>query len=761
MAQAPAAKMKFRIKVLMTLMMVIGFGVLIGRLFYLQVVTGDFYRQRAVDQQMVSTTVDAKRGTIYDRNMQPLAQSATVSKAILSPAQVKEEQVDLIADSLSEILDVDRQTIVDKCANKDRYYEVVKTKVEQPQADEITRLIEEEGISGVYMEEDVKRYYPYGNFASTVLGFTNSDNVGAYGIEAYYNKTLSGTPGVVVTAKNSVGLDMPFSYQQMYEPQDGGSLVLTIDEVIQHFVEKHLETGVVEHDVRNRAVGIVMDVQTGEVLAMATKPDFDPNDPYTLLDENKIAQLEEMTEGSEEYNQFLQEAQFEQWRNKAISDPYEPGSVFKIVTASGALESKTVSLNSTFYCSGSIQVANRKISCWKAGGHGAQNFADIIKNSCNPGFITVGQMEGPDIFYEYFDNFGLTELTGIDLPGEAESIYHSLSEFKAHDPSVELASSSFGQTFKVTPIQMITAASAAVNGGRLMQPYVVGQVLDADGNVVKTTEPTVKRQVISQETSKQMALLLEKVVTEGSGSRAAIPGYRIGGKTGTSEKIDQQENGTTTEYVLSFMGFAPVDDPQVAVLVLLDEPQLNNGYGSTIAAPIVGAILNDILPYLGIEPEYTAEQAADQEVQVPYLVNYTPHDAQSVLTGLGLKTRIMGEGGLVLKQIPGAAEKIPSGGTVILYTDEASAAALTEVPAVTGLNPEQANRMLLNSGFTLQIVSEDVEAQGTVAVSQEPAAGDLAEPGSVVTVTFAQRPEDTGQTAGESETSQTEQQTGQ
>ncbi|MEG1994664.1 MAG: penicillin-binding transpeptidase domain-containing protein, partial [Oscillospiraceae bacterium] len=467
--------------------------------------------------------------------------------------------------------------------------------------------------------------YPYGDIASAVLGFVNFDGNGAVGIEAYYNKILSGTPGQITSIQNGKSKDMPYRYQELYEAQDGNSIVLTIDATIQEFLERELETAIIEFGVRDGATGIVMDTKTGEILAMASMPDFDPNDPQTLTDKLAIAELEEMKEtaisedSKKEYQKKVDEKKQIQWKNRVVSEPYEPGSVFKLITAAGAIDCGAVSLNSSFYCAGHFEVAGRKIHCWKLAGHGQQSFTQAVQNSCNPAFIQIGQKMGAENFYHYFDAFGLTQRTGIDLPSEAESIYHS----KKNLGIAQLSSSAFGQTFKVTPIQLISGVSAAVSGGKLMQPFVVKQVVDAEGNIIEVKEPVVKRQAIPEEVSKVVAELGRAVVDGGSGRRAGVLGYEIGGKTGTSEKLDlYDENGVRIkEHILSFLGFAPANDPQVAILVTLDDPSLANVYGSSSAAPVVGAVFKEVLPYLGIEP---STEKTEKEIRVPYLLGQKP-----------------------------------------------------------------------------------------------------------------------------------------
>ena len=733
-SKAPGGRVR-----LVMLMLGAAMAVLIVRLFYLQVVQADMWKEKASSQQMYSTSITATRGNIYDRNMKTLARSVTVWTVFISPAEMKEEQRELVASGLSEILDVDYDMVYEKSLKTWRYNETIKKKVDNDTADAVTAFIQENDIRGIYLTEESMRYYPYGNLASTVLGFTGSDGSGAYGLEAYYNKALSGTDGVIASVRNAKGTAMPFSEQQIYDAEDGQSLVLTIDETVQHYLEKHLENAVQEHEVQNRAVGIVMNVKTGEILAMSTKPDFDPNEPSAIYDTAAAEALAEQLEeagGDEEkldaYYEALGEAQLAQWRNKAISDPYEPGSVFKLITASAALETGTVTGSTPFYCPGYIEVAGNRIACWKAGGHGNLDFVGAIKGSCNPAFIMTGQALGAELFMEYLDKFGLYDVTGVDLPGEATSIMHS-RETMLNENMASLSSASFGQTFKVTALELMTAVNATVNGGYLMQPYVVSQVLDSDGNVISSTEPVVVRQVISEETSALVASYAEQVVSGegGSGARAAVPGYRIGGKTGTSQKLDQEGDET----ILSFYGFAPADDPEIAVLVMLDEPQKNNQYGSVIAAPVVGNILADILPYLGFEPSYTEEELSSADMATPYLINYGLQEAQSTLVQAGLEYRVVGSGTTVVGQTPGAAMPIPGGGTVVLYTEEGEKTTAS-VPYVIGKTGNEANRLILNAGFNIKIEGESLEHEGCVAVAQSIEAGENAEIGTVITVTF-------------------------
>lgn len=745
---SPISKMRGRMRIILAAMLVLGFVVLVAQLFVLQIVRGEELQSKAARQQTRSTTLGANRGTIYDRNRNALARSATVWNVCISPADINEETLDATATKLAEILDVEKAKILEAASDSKSFYKIIKKRCDHALMQQVLDYISgdpndpKDDIRGVFFEEGTKRYYTYGSLASTVLGFTNYDNQGAYGIEAYYNKVLSGTPGMVVSAKNARGADMPFKYSQRNEAEDGNSIVLTIDESIQHIVERHLETAVVEHSIQNRAVGIVMNVKTGEIIAMSSKHDFDPNAPDTLQSRAAAETLDQFGRAfppeTQEYQKKLQNLRYDQWRNKAISDPYEPGSVFKIITASTALDNKVVSLNDSFYCDGSVKVANHTYGCWQQRGHGQQDFIKGMQNSCNPVFIAVGQRIGANLFYDYLGNFGFSETSGIDLPGDVPGILQSY-DILSKPGMVELSSVSFGQTFKVTPLQMITATSAAVNGGYLMKPYIVKQILDENGNVIETTQPVVRRQVISEETSATVRMLVEAVVDGGSGRTAAIPGYRIGGKTGTSEKKDILDRD---EFVLSFIGFAPMEDPEYAVLVVLDEPVPKaNMYGSTIAAPVVGAILSEMLPYVGLEPQYTQEQLEQKEVEVAELVGMKPHDAQSVLTAAGLKMRIVGEGPDIIRQMPQAWQKIPRGGTVIVYTDEESIKSGIITPDVAGLPAQQANKILADAGFNVELRGVTNDGVATIVQEQWPLPGVEGKTGDVVVITLTHAPQ--------------------
>ncbi len=653
MAKGTTIRMWRRTAFLLAIL-IIGFAVVVGSLFRLQLVQGEEMQTRAVDQYLKDTSISAKRGTIYDCNMKVLAKSAGVWKVVLEPNYITDDNRELICNGLSQILGLDKADLIER-SKKKTYYDVVQNKVETDVKDQIVAFKEENEITnGIRLIPDYKRYYPYGKFASSVLGFTGSDNQGLAGIEAQYDSELTGVPGRLVTAKNAVGTDMPFDYEQMVDAQNGHSLVLTIDEVVQHFLEKYLEEGVANSGTRNRACGIVMDVNTGAILGMAVKGDFDPNDPFTLSDPKEQAAVDALQ--GEERTKALNEARQKQWRNKCVSDTYYPGSVFKMVTASMGLEEGIISENTSFSCPGYYVVADRRISCWKSGGHGSETFAQGLCNSCNPVFIQVGEKLGPETFFKYFEAFGFTQKTGIDLPGESRSIYYD----ETMGP-VELATESFGQNFSITPIQMITAAAAVANGGYLVQPHVVAQVIDDEGNIVRTTDTTVKRQVISNETSRRVSAMLQETATTGTAKNGYIAGYRVAGKTGTSEKIAEwvaQGKQGEKKYIASYCGYAPADDPQVAMLVFFDEPLPQGGqvFGSAIAGPPFAKAMSEILPYLGVEAKYTEEELAKLDTSTPDVLGKNVQEAQNTLQSAELDVKVYGQGETVSRRYQNRAK---------------------------------------------------------------------------------------------------------
>ena len=737
MATGPGKSVLVRTMALMMAIIILPFGFLFVQLFKIQIIDQDKYTRMAVEQQTRDTVITPKRGTIFDRNLKPLAESATVETVFVSPAEVTSEEKEVaIATGLSEILDVDYDFILQGLQNKNNHYFQVKVKIEKELADRVRDFIAETKLRGIHIEEDSKRYYKYGDFASQVIGFVGTENKGLAGVEAQYDKYLLGMPGRVITAKNGKGTNMPFQYESFYQATEGFDVVLTIDEVVQHFLEKHLETALIENGVENKVTGIVMDIKTGEILAMSTKPGFDLNQPFTLTDPEIIAQLE-LLEGDAR-TALLINSRNEMWRNRAVSEPYEPGSTFKIMTAAMSLEEKSLSSSQSFYCGGSTVVGSHTIRCWKAGGHGNQTFAQALQNSCNMAFIKIGDSVGNLHFKRYITAFGLIEKTGIDLPVELPGIFHPDERFGPKN-SVELAVSSFGQTFKVTPIQLIRAVAGIANDGKVMRPHVVKQIIDKDGNVRESFEPVIEKQVVSSETSQTLCNMLESVVSIGTGKNAYIKGYRVGGKTGTSEKRDKiNPDGTISDAkIASFIGIAPCDDPQIAVLVLLDEPTGFLKQGGQIAAPVVGRIFEDILPYLNIDPVYTAEELSGMDITIPVLTAMEADAAIRVLNDRKIAYKTVGSGTTVTAQIPVGGARVPKNAQIILYLGVDKPADMVQVPNVKGLSPEATNRVLAEIGLYMKAAGATSARTATVlAARQDVAPGTQVERGTIIKVEF-------------------------
>lgn len=730
-----------RIKFVMIVALVLCFALPFGSLFNIMVIKSDFYQGKAAEQQLYDTEIGARRGNIYDRNMNLLATSATVWTVYVTPndflkidnAEKLENTKEEIATNLSYILNLEKQDVMDKL-NKKSSYVIIKRQVEQPEAEKINAYLSasEYGAARyIGLDEATKRYYPNNNASSVLLGFVGTDNQGLSGIEAYYDTTLTGTPGRVVAAKTANGVGMPFSYETTVEARQGNTLVLTTDLYIQHVCEKYLVQAINDNLVRERGGIVVMNVNTGAILAMAVKGDFNPNDPFKLSEEDQ--KVVDAIENDEEYNKKVAELRNRQWRNKMVSDTYEPGSVFKLITASAALEEDCVKLNTMFNCPGYIVVAGQRYRCHHTSGHGVMNLTASIMNSCNPAFITMGQLLGSQKFYRYFEAFGLTQKTGVDIPGESGSVYH-------HEDKIgptELASSSFGQTFSVSPMQILSACCAVVNGGYLVQPHVVSQILDEDGNVIKTIDTTTKRQVISNETSEKMRTLVEKVVDGGSGRNAYVPGFRIGGKTGTSQKVSKMlETGETGLYVASFLGIAPMDKPEIAILLMLDEPMGESYYGGTICTTVVGSIMSEVLPYLGYEPQYTAEELANMAIKVPNVENKDVSSASSIIKNAGLNVSVVGNGKTVINQMPDSSMSVYKNGTVILYTEEDITAEKVKVPNFIGLTAAGVNELAIKNGINVQFTGTSITVSGVTAYKQSISQGTEVEKGTVVTVSF-------------------------
>ena len=694
---------------------------LIARTGWIQFYDGERLQKEAIEQQTRDRMINSRRGTIYDRNGKTLAISASVETVTANPNEIREAgNAEQIAKALSKILEMDYEQIYNRITRNSQY-EFVKRRIEKEQTDQIRQFIAEYNISGINLDEDSKRYYPYGNFASHVIGFTGDDNQGLNGIEMMFDKYLKGLPGRIVSAKNARGTEMPYRYERYTNPQDGANIVLTIDEVIQHFVEKHLETAVVENNLAKGGAAIVMDVNTGEILAMATKPDYDLNNPFYIQD----AQIREMLATlsgdalRDTYNSELQKM----WRNKAVVDTYEPGSTFKIFTSAAALEEGVVSTNDPFICTGSVKVGGAILKCWRHyRPHGAQTFAQGVQESCNPVFIEIGLEMGAQAFYRYVRAFGFRHSTGIELPGEAIGLFHQPNNFR----ELELATAAFGQGFQVTPLQMISAVAAVVNGGNLLKPQIIKQITDQNNTVIKTYQPEIIRQVISKETSTELTAILESVVSEGTGRNAYVKGYKIGGKTGTSEKLPR---GSST-YVASFVGFAPADNPQVVAMVMLDEPEGEAYYGGVIAAPVIGKILEDILRYMGVEPVYGEDEYILVDVTVPEVRRLEIAEAKKVLKDTKLTYKIEGLGNTITDQIPKPGARLQENSMVILYTEEAQTIKNVIVPDVLGKTVVETNEILTNEGLNMRVAG-----YGT-ALRQQPEAGTYVLPGTVVEVEF-------------------------
>ncbi len=736
--------MKKRILAILMILCIVVTGIVSGVLFKVSVIDSKELSAMATDQQQSSFDIKAKRGTIYDRNNKVLAQSTTVWDVIISPGDIEKnepENREFICKGISDILGVKYETLTEACKDTSSRYYVVKKKVDRSTVEKINNFVLKNNLNrySVYTVENSERSYPNGTLAASVLGFVNENEEG-YGIEAYYNSYLKGTDGRVITTTDAHGNAMPYDYSARYSAKDGNSLVLTIDETLQYYLEKNLEITVSQHKLANRSTGIIMNAKTGAIVAMATSPGFDPNDPSNVYFESDKLTLAKMSADKKTEEEILakkQEIWGKQWQNKAVSELYIPGSVFKMFTCASALEEEVVSLDSTFECSGIADVAGTKIRCWNVGGHGVSNLTEAMIRSCNPAFIKIGQLLGVEKFSKYFEAFGFTEKTGIDLPGEADSLYVKESDMGI----VELSSSAFGQTTKVTPIQMVTAAAAVVNGGKLVTPYVVDKIIDSDGNVVKSAQTVVRRQVISEETSATMRKILEDVVTANGGGNAYMSGYRIGGKSGTSEKIDDYNSGKTPElrYVATFCAIVPIDDPEYVMLVVCDEPTSGYIYASAIAAPVVSAVFKEGLEYMGIYPQYTADELAQQDVTVPWVGGYNSIRAEAQLTAAGLKAEYIGstDGTEVTGQVPSAGTVMPSGSTVMLYMGDIplSDYRMSTVPNVIGMTVEEANKALSEAGLNISITGAATGSEAK-AVSQSVNSGLVVYRGSVIEVNF-------------------------
>ena len=732
------------------------------RLYNLMVVDFEYYASLALRNQTRTTAVTADRGTIYDRNMNILACSKSVENVYLDPHELKQSKADMedISQALADILDLDPAWILEQSKDTTKRYKQIAARVSEETAALIRSYINENDISGIHLEPNSQRTYPYGTLAAQVIGFTNASNTGSEGIEASYNAYLEGTAGEVITTKGNNEMDMPYSYEKYVTSREGCSVILTLDTTVQACLEKELQEAIERYDVQNGAFGIIMDVNTGEILAMATLGSYDPNNYLEIADTQTSLALEQMrldylmepegsdayTSGKTAYEEALTAARLKQWRNRVLSDGYEPGSTFKVLTMAAALDCGAIDLNTSFHCGGSEQIPGRSqlLHCWRSTGHGAEQTPQALQNSCNIAFAHIALKMGGEQFYEYIQRFGILEKTGIDLAGESKGVFFDKELVTNTDKwgTASLTSGSFGQTFKITPLQLVRAISSVVNGGNLMEPYIVSEVIDADGNTVLKQEPTVVRQTISQETSRIMCTLLESVVTEGTAKNASVAGFSIGGKTGTSEKIDVfDSNGQRVQdKIVSFVGIAPMDDPQYIVLAALDTPSRETGIyisGGVMAAPTVGAIMEGILPYLGVEQTFSEEDAAGQEMVLGDYTGLTLKEAEKQLSSLSLTAVSVGSGETVTGQIPAAGQTVPGGSEVILYMGGEPEESTVTVPEFLGMNRQQASDAAGELGLYVLVAGNDAVAPNVVVTGQSETAGTEVPVGTTIRLEFA------------------------
>lgn len=723
------------------ILLIVGFGVAIGFLVHWQLVEGEKLKTQAMNQSLKTTSLTAMRGTIYDATeTKVLAQSASVWTVVLEPNYIEDEATKkLISSGLSGILDLEYDYIYER-TNYNNYFTYLKRKVETETKDAVLEFMKENDIDqGIRLIEDYKRYYPYGSTASVVLGFTGTDNNGLAGLELYYDQELSGTSGRMVSLKNAWGEDMPFQYEQLVTAENGYDLVLTIDEAVQSIVEKYLNEAAAQYSTKNGAAAILMDVNDGAIKAMAVSGGFDCNDPFTIYDETVRTEIDALPE--EEQNDAYTAALNHQWRNKAVSDTYVPGSVFKMISGSIGLDSGAISTHTAFSCDGAYVAykGTDPIKCWvHPGFHGVETIREGICNSCNPFMMQMAKVIGSKTFYNYFYAFGLTDKTGVDLPGESSSLFYTESELLP----VELATESFGQGFTATPLQMITACAAIANGGYIVQPHVVEKILDSDGNIVESADTSYKRQVISDETSKTMISILQENATTGSGKNGYVEGYRVCGKTGTSEKVAEHNEHPeeAMEYIASFCGFAPADNPQYILLVFLDEPDRSIASGGLMAAPVFSKIMAEVLPYLGVEAQYTESEAEKNSTTAPNLIGKSIAEAETLIADADLYYSVYGdasdEDAVVLMQVPAAGADMPVGGKIVLYMEDKIADEdMCVVPDFVGKTLSECNDLANQAGVQILMTgaATDIMLQSQ---SQSIDAGTRVKPGTVIKVQF-------------------------
>ena len=703
----------------------------VARVFYLTIVRGEELSEKAETQQLKDTEITAMRGTIYDSNGNVLAQSASVWNVFIDPLNIKDKQRDLIVDEFANLFGYDadeKKEFYDRTTHQN-HYELVEKKVENNIKEKLSKFVSKNELGGcIGTEQTTKRYYPYGTLASSVIGFTGADDQGLSGIEAYYDEQLTGTNGRIITAKDAKSNNIANDYETSIAATDGDSIVLTINQTIQYYLEKGLRETMNEYQAKG-AYGVVMNCNTGAVLAMSSLPDYDCNEPYKLTyskDKKAIKKLSDKTAKQEAESAAVQN----QWRNFTVSDTYVPGSVFKTFVASAALEENVVNLNTTYNCTGSIQVDKYKMKCHYHPGHGTQTLTQGLENSCNPFFITIGQKLGVHNYFKYFDAFGFTQKTNIDLPGEASPQYYKEDQYGI----VELSSASFGQTNSLTPIQVCTGLCAIANGGKLLQPYLVSSIADANGKTVKKTQTKEIRQVISADTSEKVRKMMKSVVDNGTGKNGYVAGYSVGGKTGTSTKLGESKNGEGDKYIVSFGAIAPSDDPEIAMLIIVDEPNQDLG-GGALCAPIAAQVTQEAMNVLGIEPKYNDSEMKDLSKQTPNVVGKSLDEAKKTLEENNLNFVVVGDDSTITRQCPSGADTIPNGGTVYLHTDD-SEKQTVNVPNFSGLTVNEAKDLASSSNLNIQIAGNSMSSGTVVAYRQSEETQAKVEKGTVVTVTF-------------------------
>lgn len=707
-------------------------------LFLLQILDYRNYKEKALNQYMVETAISAERGTVYDRNMNPIAISTTVERVFISPVDIKDNQEAIdICKKLSEILDVDYDTIYAKSQKPNRRDETVKNYVEREDTDKIREFINEYSkqrgytLKSIHFAETTKRYYPYGSLAAQTIGFVGTDGDGLLGLELKYNDTLKGESGKIVTSKNGVGDKMPVEYESYIDATNGANIVTTLDMTIQGILEKYLFETYEDNKAQNRVCGAIMNVKTGAVYACATVPGFDLNDPYTL-NQDSLKILEEFIKENNSESDISKkrvELLYNMWSNKVISELYEPGSTFKVMTASMALEDDVITRNTPFFCKGSLIVAGQKINCHKVGGHGSVTFEKGLQMSCNPVFMQTAAKIGSKRFYYYFEGFGYTGKTGIDLPGESLPLHIKESQMN----EVELAVYSFGQTFKITPIQQLKALSAVANGGNLVTPHIVEKIIDDKNNVLYQADNGVQRQIISKETCSLISEMLEGGVIDGGAKNAYVSGYRIAAKTGTSQKQDKYApDGTRPYRIGSTVAFGPLEDPEIAIIIIVDEPSAGNVYGSVVAAPYVSKCLSEVFPYLGIDPNYGEDE---KMIIVRDYTNLTVEEVKEKVDK-SINIIVRGSGEKVVSQIPHSSSKLYSNGTLVLYTEGAEESKdMVSVPNLIGKTASEVNKLLTNAGLNLNVEGSYLEGTAVV-ISQSIEYASKVNKGTIITVEF-------------------------